>query len=70
LRIGAQRPMASLRADRTGFNIKRALIDLYNDPHVKDALAFRGGTALNTLFINLQSDIAKILILFRKILVQ
>ena len=27
--------------------ISRALIDLYNDPHVKDALVFRGGTALN-----------------------
>ncbi len=33
--------------------ISRALIDLYNDPHVKDALVFRGGTALNKLFINL-----------------
>lgn len=28
------------------------LVDLYNDPHVKDALVFRGGTALNKLFIN------------------
>jgi len=27
--------------------ISRALVDLYNDPHVKDALVFRGGTALN-----------------------
>ena len=25
---------------------------MYNDPHVKDALVFRGGTALNKLFIN------------------
>ncbi|WP_233491446.1 nucleotidyl transferase AbiEii/AbiGii toxin family protein [Legionella drancourtii] len=32
--------------------ISRALIDLYNDPHVRDALVFRGGTALNKLFIN------------------
>ena len=32
--------------------IGRALVDLYNDPHVKDALVFRGGTALNKLFIN------------------
>ncbi len=32
--------------------ISRALIDLYNDPHIKDALVFRGGTALNKLFIN------------------
>lgn len=31
--------------------ISRALIDLYNDHHVKEALAFRGGTALNKLFI-------------------
>jgi predicted nucleotidyltransferase component of viral defense system len=32
--------------------ISRALVDLYNDPHVKEALVFRGGTALNKLFIN------------------
>lgn len=32
--------------------ISRVLVDLYNDPHVKDALVFRGGTALNKLFIN------------------
>jgi predicted nucleotidyltransferase component of viral defense system len=32
--------------------ISRALVDLYNHPHVKDALVFRGGTALNKLFIN------------------
>jgi len=31
--------------------ISRALVNLYNDPHVKDALVFRGGTALNKLFI-------------------
>jgi predicted nucleotidyltransferase component of viral defense system len=31
--------------------ISRALIDLYNDPHIKEALVFRGGTALNKLFI-------------------
>ena len=31
--------------------ISRALVDLYNDPHVKEALVFRGGTALNKLFI-------------------
>ncbi len=35
--------------------ISRALVDLYNDPHVKDALVFRGGTALNKLFIRLPS---------------
>ena len=32
--------------------ISRALIDLYSDPHIKDALVFRGGTALNKLFIS------------------
>ena len=26
--------------------ISRALVDLYNDPHVSEALVFRGGTAL------------------------
>lgn len=31
--------------------ISRALIDLYNDPHIKDTLVFRGGTALNKLLI-------------------
>ena len=32
--------------------ISRALVDLYNEPRIKDALIFRGGTALNKLFIN------------------
>ena len=31
--------------------INRALVDLYNDPHIREALVFRGGTALNKLFI-------------------
>ncbi|KJW07863.1 hypothetical protein OTUT144_0033 [Orientia tsutsugamushi str. UT144] len=31
--------------------ISRALVDLYNAPHVSDALVFRGGTALNKLFL-------------------
>lgn len=31
--------------------ISRALVDLYNDSHIKDALVFRGGTALNKLYI-------------------
>ena len=26
-------------------------MDLYNDPHVSEALVFRGGTALNKLFL-------------------
>ena len=31
--------------------ISRALVDLYNEPHVREALVFRGGTALNKLFL-------------------
>jgi len=31
--------------------ISRALVDLYNDPHIQDTLVFRGGTALNKLFL-------------------
>ena len=31
--------------------ISRALVDLYHSPHIKEALVFRGGTALNKLFI-------------------
>ena len=30
--------------------ICRALVDLYNNDHVKNSLVFRGGTALNKLF--------------------
>lgn len=32
--------------------ISRALIELYNHPKVSDSLIFRGGTALNKLYIN------------------
>lgn len=31
--------------------ICRALIDLYNNDHIKNSLVFRGGTALNKLFL-------------------
>ncbi len=31
--------------------ISRALVCLYNEPKIKDSLVFRGGTALNKLFI-------------------
>lgn len=31
--------------------ICKVLVELYNDPYIKDALVFRGGTALNKLFI-------------------
>lgn len=32
--------------------ISRALCDLYGNDHIQDALIFRGGTALNKLFLN------------------
>ncbi len=31
--------------------ISRALVCLYNDPHIQKSLVFRGGTALNKLFL-------------------
>ena len=31
--------------------ISRALVDLYNNSHISNALVFRGGTALNKLFL-------------------
>lgn len=31
--------------------ISRALLELYNHPKIKDSLVFRGGTALNKLFL-------------------
>lgn len=31
--------------------ISRTLIDLYNNPYIQDSLVFRGGTALNKLFL-------------------
>jgi predicted nucleotidyltransferase component of viral defense system len=32
--------------------ISRALIELYNEPYIKEVLVFRGGTALNKLFLH------------------
>lgn len=32
--------------------LSRALVNLYNDPHINETLVFRGGTALNKLFLN------------------
>ena len=29
--------------------ISRALVELYNDPHSKDALVFRGGTSMKPI---------------------
>lgn len=40
--------------------LSRALVDLFNQPLVKSSLVFRGGTALNKLF--LLPDILKILL--------
>ena len=31
--------------------LSRVLVELYNEPHIKDTLVFRGGTALNKLFL-------------------
>ena len=50
--------------------ISRALIDLYNDPHVKDALFFVAVQhSINYLLI-LRQDTVKISILFKKMLIQ
>jgi predicted nucleotidyltransferase component of viral defense system len=35
--------------------ISRALVDLYNNPIIQNNLAFRGGTALNKLYLNPQA---------------
>lgn len=35
--------------------ISRAIVELYKDPHIKDSLVFRGGTALNKLYIKPQA---------------
>jgi predicted nucleotidyltransferase component of viral defense system len=32
--------------------LSRALVELFNQPKISDSLAFRGGTALNKLFLN------------------
>lgn len=40
--------------------ISRALVNLYSEPHVSAALVFRGGTALNKLFIDPPLDTVKI----------
>lgn len=46
-----QAPWQTIAQIEQDLVISRALIDLYNDPYLKDALVFRGGTALNKLFI-------------------
>ncbi len=34
--------------------LSRALVEIYNNPYLKESLAFRGGTALHKLFLRLQ----------------
>lgn len=44
-------PWQSLAMVEQDLIISRALVYLYNDPKIRDSLVFRGGTALNKLFI-------------------
>lgn len=46
-----QAPWRTIAQIEQDLVISRALVDLYNDSYLKDALIFRGGTALNKLFI-------------------
>ena len=48
----AQAPWPTYAMVEQDLVISRALVDLYNQPKVKDSLVFRGGTALNKLFLN------------------
>jgi len=48
----ANAPWQTLAMIEQDMVISRALIELYNQPKIKDALIFRGGTALNKLYIN------------------
>jgi predicted nucleotidyltransferase component of viral defense system len=45
-------PWKSLFMVEQDLIISRALVELYNQPKVRSSLAFRGGTALNKLYIN------------------
>lgn len=47
----AKAPWQNLLMIEQDLVISRALIDLYNRPLIKESLAFRGGTALNKLYI-------------------
>lgn len=47
----ANAPWVTLSMIEQDMIISRALIDLYNQPKIKNTLAFRGGTALNKIFI-------------------
>ncbi len=46
---GSEAPWADPRQIEQDLIISRALVDLFNDPLLKDELKFRGGTALNKL---------------------
>ena len=48
----AQAPWPTYAMVEQDLVISRVLVDLYNQPKVKDSLVFRGGTALNKLFLN------------------
>ncbi len=48
----AQAPWQTLEMIEQDLVISRALVNLYNNPKVSACLAFRGGTALNKIFIN------------------
>ena len=39
--------------------LSRALVLMYQNPIIKNSLAFRGGTALNKLYCHLPRDIAR-----------
>jgi predicted nucleotidyltransferase component of viral defense system len=47
----SQAPWQALNMIEQDLIISRVLVDLYNQPKIKSSLAFRGGTALNKLFI-------------------
>jgi hypothetical protein len=46
-----QAPWQTLSMVEQDLIISRALIDIYSQPKTQSSLAFRGGTALNKLFI-------------------
>lgn len=48
----ANAPWQTLAMIEQDMVISRALIELYNNAEINDALIFRGGTALNKLYIN------------------
>jgi predicted nucleotidyltransferase component of viral defense system len=45
-------PWSSMAMIEQDLILSRALVDLYRQPKISNSLAFRGGTALNKLFLN------------------